>query len=428
MMTGGSDRVAVVDKEPLFRPAIIAPTYNNEATLLKVLEKTVQIGVPLIVVNDGATDATAALLEEWSGRRHDTPTIVLTHSTNRGKAAAMQTGFAYAKREGFTHAATMDTDGQLDPAEIPSLFDAARAAPTSLVLGRRSEKIPGLPKSNLVGWYISGCGLWMETGEVVHDSQCGLRVYPLALFDVVKCWSGRFGFETEIIARAVWAGCRLVEVPVSCIYPPGDQRVSHLRPVRDGFHGFFMHWGLALARLIPWPRSPLVSHQQTQSIASRGTGESSWSLKKWISPLSLWRQVRSSRLEQLIASSAFAHGVFMACMPVGMWAWVAATYGSRRLHHSLVAAIAGACLCIPPMGTTLAKVAITIGHVPLHLSLPDFNHARPGVESVGEVLRAFPISWPLGGVVLGTVLHWITLVGLFLFFRRCVRTKEPCNV
>ncbi len=211
-----------------FRPVVIAPTYNNAASVIGVLDRIERIGTPMIVVDDGATDETPALLAEWARQPHEVPVQVVTHPENRGKAAALRTGFVRAKRLDFTHAVTMDTDGQLEPEEIPTLLAAAAAMPDAFVLGRREEDTPGLPRSNLVGRYTSGLGLWGEIGVVVHDSPCGLRVYPLRLFDVVPCWAGRFGFEAEIIARAVWAGCPLVDVPVSCRYPTHEECVSHL--------------------------------------------------------------------------------------------------------------------------------------------------------------------------------------------------------
>jgi len=133
--------------------------------------------------------------------------------------------------------------------------------------------------------------------------------------------------------------------------------------------------------------------------------------------MSLWRQIRSSRLEQLIASSAFAHGVFMACMPFGLWAFAVAVYGSRRLHHNLWAAIAGAALSIPPIGPLLAKIAITMIYAPTHFALPDFSAVSPGTPYIGTLIGTFPISWCLGGALLGTVLHWVTIAGGTFAFR-----------
>src|SRR4051812_24551791 len=103
-----------------FKPAIIVPTYDNAATLGGVLAALAALELPIIVVNDGATDQTATILS----RRQQGPDYhVVTHPHNRGKAAALRSGFAAADEGGFTHAVTFDSDGQLDPHDIPRMID-----------------------------------------------------------------------------------------------------------------------------------------------------------------------------------------------------------------------------------------------------------------------------------------------------------------
>jgi glycosyltransferase involved in cell wall biosynthesis len=94
-----------------FRPAILMPTYNNAGTLPDIVNRSRTLGLPIIVVNDGCLDGTALWLAsnaagEACGRLH-----VVTHSVNRGKAVALQSGFAKALELGCTHAVTIDTDG-----------------------------------------------------------------------------------------------------------------------------------------------------------------------------------------------------------------------------------------------------------------------------------------------------------------------------
>src|SRR5688572_9527815 len=127
-----------------FAPVVVAPTYNNRNTLEDIMGRVRAQGLPLIVVNDGSTDDTAGLLA--SARWANAPGVtVLTHPRNRGKAAALRTAFDAAAAAGFTHAATMDTDGQLDPEQIPDLLSLARAQPQALVIGRRDENTKGYP-------------------------------------------------------------------------------------------------------------------------------------------------------------------------------------------------------------------------------------------------------------------------------------------
>lgn len=416
-----------------FRPVVIAPTYNNAASLIGVLERIEQVGVPIIVVDDGSTDETPDLLAAWLAGDRCVAVKVLTHSPNQGKAAALATGFAHAAQADFTHAITMDTDGQLEPEDMPAMLQAAAHVPRALVLGRRSVSTPGLPKSNLVGWRCSGMGLWVETGVVVHDSQCGLRVYPLDLLENLRCWAGRFGFEAEIIARTLWAGRPIVTVPVTCHYPPRDQSVSHFKPVRDGAKGFFMHWGLAVRRLIPWPLFAVKdTDDSTDGVGDMppggdllrpATGWSAW--RAWLSPLVTWRQIRSSGQERFIAAAALGFGAFTACWSLGLWTIVAILYGSKRLNHNLWAVLAGAALAIPPIGPVLGKVAITVAYVPMHLSLPSFESVAPGASELGTIIRTFPVSWFLGSVVVGTVLHWLALTTLMYATRSIPVRHDP---
>ncbi len=104
-------------------------------------------------------------------------------------------------------------------------------------------------------------------------------------------------------------------------------------------------------------------------------------------------------------------------MPFGIWALAVAAYGSKRLHHNLWAAMLGAALSIPPFGRMLAMIAITIIYVPTHFAFPDFSAVTPGTQYVGALFRAYPISWCVGGILLGTLLHWATIAGLMCLLR-----------
>ena len=238
------------------RPVVIAPTYNNVATLGDILSRIAVLSLPVIVVNDGSTDATANLLAHWDIQPRSAPFTVLTHPSNRGKAAALNTGFAAAIRAGFTHALTLDTDGQHDPEEIPLLLDAARRAPAALIVGRRDESAAGYPAASRIGRRVSNLLVRIESSLRVEDSQCGFRVYPLGLIQTIKCRVGHYGFETEIITRAGWAGCEIRQVPVTCRYLSPAHRVSHFRPWLDSFRALFMHSFLLARALCPFPAHP----------------------------------------------------------------------------------------------------------------------------------------------------------------------------
>jgi glycosyltransferase involved in cell wall biosynthesis len=231
-----------------FSPAVIAPTFNNAQTLRTIIDGVIALNLQVFVVDDGSTDQTAQILADLA---KNPAVVIVTHPANRGKAAALYSGFAAAEAAGFTHAATIDTDGQLDPADLTTLLEAVRQSQTSLIVGIRDESAPDYPARSNIGRRISNFLVWLECGLRVDDSQCGLRVYPLSLVRFVQCRAGRFGFETEIITRAGWAGCDVRGVPVSCRYQLPAGRVSHFRPWIDSFRAVAMHFCLLGRTLLP---------------------------------------------------------------------------------------------------------------------------------------------------------------------------------
>lgn len=220
---------------------VVMPTFNNATTLGRVIDSVEAVGLPVIVVNDGSTDGTRSLLEARSVAGAASPISICHHDHNRGKAAALRTGFDAARARAFTHAVTIDTDGQHSASDIPALLEAAMLQPRALIIGTRDEATAGYPSRSRWGRRVSNTLVWLESGVRVSDSQCGLRVYPLHFVSRADCQSGHFGYETEIITRAGWAGVPVVGVNVSCKYLAPGQRVSHFKPWRDSLRAVAMH-------------------------------------------------------------------------------------------------------------------------------------------------------------------------------------------
>ena len=164
---------------PAFSPVVVAPTFNNAGTLADILRRLDTLGLPILVVDDGSTDATASLLEAWHRGPRAAAVQVIRHDRNQGKGVALMTGFAAALRAGYTHAVTIDTDGQLDPEQVPQMIQAARQSPLAMVLGVRDETAPDYPAKSRLGRRISNLAIRLESGARVRASQCGFRVYPL---------------------------------------------------------------------------------------------------------------------------------------------------------------------------------------------------------------------------------------------------------
>lgn len=246
---------------PHFTPIILLPTYHNERTLGDVVRRARATGLPCLIVDDGCQDGTAQVCDTLRAEATEDggPAVsVVRHPRNQGKAAALVTGFAEAQKLGFSHAVTVDTDGQHDPEEIPALLEAARANPDALVLGERADQVEGgTPWRSLVGRKFSNGLIRFGGGLVVTDSQTGFRVYPVAMAQTLRCKVERFGFETEILVRLGRAGGRVVRLPITSRYLPAGQRVSHFRPWLDSLRWCRMHLCLTGEKLAFWRKGPV---------------------------------------------------------------------------------------------------------------------------------------------------------------------------
>ncbi len=231
----------------------MVPAFQALRTLPAVLEGAAAWGLPILVVDDGSTDGSAAWLAEWAARDPAARSLLALHP-NGGKARALQAAFRLLAERGVRHAITIDADGQHDPADGPALLAAAAADPeAAVVCGRRSLLTDGYPRRRMTGRVLNDMAIRAQTGVTVEDSPCGFRVYPLRAVAAVRCRSGRFAWEEEFLTRAVWAGYRLVSVPIRCIYrkdEPGAP-ASHYRFRRDWPEGVAINLWLMAAALGP---------------------------------------------------------------------------------------------------------------------------------------------------------------------------------
>ena len=176
--------------------------------------------LPVLVVDDGSTDDTAAIAEAAGAR-------VLRQAPNQGKGAALRTGFRAAIDEGIEAVLTLDGDGQHDPAEIPA-FLAAYERRAELIVGRRNfGHMP--PVRRLSNW-LGTLALSAAVGRWIDDNQSGYRLVGRRLMAaMLDSREAGFAFEVEMIAICLREGWPIEWLPIRTIY--GDER-SHIRPLR----------------------------------------------------------------------------------------------------------------------------------------------------------------------------------------------------
>lgn len=205
--------------------AALIPALDCGRTVGRVVRKTREFVKDVVVVDDGSTDVTAKSAEAAGA-------TVLRHGENLGKGAALATGLLHLAGEGFTHAVTLDGDGQHYPAEIPKLLAEGETYPQSIIIGARrsNEKATALKR---FGNDFANLWVWIASGEDLPDTQSGFRLYPIAATLALEATGSRFDFETEVLIRASRAGIAIRSVPVRVYYPPPDKRVSHYDPFWD---------------------------------------------------------------------------------------------------------------------------------------------------------------------------------------------------
>lgn len=388
-------------------PAVVVPTYNHESRLAGVLTDLARLDLPLIVVDDGSTDGTWQVIERWRGEHPDTAITALRHDRNRGKAAALRSGFAAARAAGgITHVVTIDSDGQLDAADVPRLLEAARGSPQALILGSRPEVMPECPERCAVGRRFASLALLAQTGRRLSDTQCGLRAYPLDLVERVRCVGGRYSFEAEVIARASWVGFDVVEVPVCCRYHVAGERISHFRPVVDSLRQAGVHTRLLLLALLPWVRPARLRPAGGARTCLR-------SFVRWLNPLRCLSDARSSGIERLEFASALALGAWIGTLPFFGTHTALCMYVAWRLNLRPAALILGSQVSMPPLGVGLAIVSAWVGHVLLTGRTAVPSELKWSWSALPGLAWEWLPAWLLGSIVVGFVLG-LAVLGLTL--------------
>ena len=234
---------------------VVIPSYNTGATVYATVRAARAAWTPVWVVVDGSDDGTADGLRAMAASDPGLRVDVL--ASNQGKGAAVFHAVAAAAAAGFTHALTMDSDGQHPADLIEPFMRASRAAPDAMILGRPVFDASA-PLLRVRGRRISNWWTNLETlGAGIDDSLYGFRVYPIApLVDVMRgqTWMRRFDFDTEAVVRLAWKGVRPINVAAPVKYLSLEEGgVSHFRYGRDNALLTWMHLRLMLGFLLRLP-------------------------------------------------------------------------------------------------------------------------------------------------------------------------------
>jgi glycosyltransferase involved in cell wall biosynthesis len=222
---------------------VLIPSYNPGPKVYATVRDALERWNPVWVVVDGSTDDSALRLQEMAAQEPALRVFVLPR--NRGKGAAVLHGIREAAARGYTHALTMDSDGQHPADRIVEFMRISKMQPEAMVLGlpvfdtsAPSLRVKGRKISN---WWANVETLW----EGIGDSLYGFRVYPIAaLLGVMRRqpWMRRFDFDVEAVVRLCWRGVKPINVAAPVRYfRPDEGGVSHFNYLRDNALLTWMH-------------------------------------------------------------------------------------------------------------------------------------------------------------------------------------------
>ena len=231
---------------------VLIPSYNPGPKVFSTVRAALKEWAPVWVVIDGSTDESVLRLAEIAARESNLRVLVLPQ--NRGKGAAVLFGMREAQILGYTHALTMDSDGQHPAESIGYFMQISSASPASMVLGspQFDSSAPALRVGGrkISNWWAKLETLWGGIG----DSLFGFRVYPINPLIAImgrQRWMRRFDFDVEAVVRLCWQGVRPINLPVPVRYfKPEEGGVSHFNYWRDNALLTWMHfrlfWGFVL--------------------------------------------------------------------------------------------------------------------------------------------------------------------------------------
>jgi glycosyltransferase involved in cell wall biosynthesis len=202
---------------------ILIPALNEAGSIGCVTASALKWGLPVVVVDDGSSDSTAGEAENAGAR-------VLLHDRNRGKGAALTTGFDHALQNGFDAVITLDGDGQHDPSEIGLFIEEYRRNGADIIVGSRMSDVRDMPRIRRFTNRASSFMVSRITGVRITDSQSGFRLVKTRAWQDVAPRLDRFDAEPELLFGAARKFLVITEIPISTIY---KRRKSSIAPLRD---------------------------------------------------------------------------------------------------------------------------------------------------------------------------------------------------
>lgn len=226
--------------------ALLIPAYNEEKYIGQVIKNCVPYQLDMIIVDDGSGDQTATIVKQLqSSEKYRL--IFLQHPKNKGKGAALNTGFQYAVKKGYLGVITLDADAQHDTKEIKKFLQMIEEEKSDLIIGSRFQNTKGMPFIRLATNYFTSWIISWLAGERVEDVQSGFRYISTKVIKNIELKTKRFETEPELILKACWLNYQVKNIPISTLYYKDS--VSEVNKLTDTLKFFRL-----VAKSLTWRR------------------------------------------------------------------------------------------------------------------------------------------------------------------------------
>ena len=221
-----SMRITRDQKIPDHKIIAVLPAYNEEVAVGSAVLHARKYVDHVIVIDDGSTDRTSEVARLAGAQ-------VIRHTHNKGKGAALKTGFLEASKNGTEVLVTMDSDGQHDPADIPNLIAPILAGEADIVNGSRYMNGNGknTPFYRRIGQNVLDSATNINSGLHITDTQSGFRAFARHTLKEFRFRSNGLAIESEMLNDAAISGMKVREVEIGVRY---DVDGSSENPVAHG--------------------------------------------------------------------------------------------------------------------------------------------------------------------------------------------------
>ncbi len=394
IMTGS---VSSREKVDVVQACVIIPTYNNAATLAGVIEDVTKYSCHIIVVNDGSTDNTIAVVEAY-------PSVqFISYSKNVGKGWAIRKGLAYATEKGYKYAITIDSDGQHFAKDLPNFINKVEEEQNAIIIGARNMNQDSVPGGSSFGNRFSNFWFKVETGISCPDTQSGYRLYPLVPLKDMRFITRKYEFEIEVLVRAAWKGVKVVSVPVTVYYAPKETRVSHFRPFKDFARISILNTILVLISFLyirPRDFIRILFNKEK--------------LRKLFND-HLYHPHHSAQLK----AASVAFGIFMGIVPIWGFQLVTAIFLSILFKLNKPLVIIAANISIPPMIPVIIYLSYKIGAFWMGANAMQIDFSKSiTISSIKQNLVQYIYGSITLAILAGASFGLLTFIGLKLFSKR----------